>query len=420
MVLEDGDTSRAGWIDYDPNNPSMQLFTSRKTEDNLAFLTTEIDKATYAKLSRGIPFLRDQIAYEEFVKENPNWDSSLFLSLDKYVPISNAGITEASTDLADACPAHPQKKNGEPCDKRDAIDLPQQVLLEILKATEEINRENGTQVDPALVAAIIHHETDFRLFTENLHEKQKCKNGQCSDYGWGKGFAQLGKTDSEEYGLNWNEDPPNFSKCNADGFANSRCFKQVNEYCEKNFTLNTLKPYYCPNAAIKAVAKKISKLIPKTHNVHLRGEDGSLREVDLGKALNQNEEILLRNQVAAYNRRPARVFNSYSQFIQQNGDLPKEFGEAWSTLRQGNFTPTRNIGYGMLTREFINRCYVWNVAGLCGEIPEESLLTNYRSQMKDPQIISLFKKECENMMKNVAPLAGEEKSFSDLLEHLDW
>lgn len=388
MVLEEQEKnsgSRVGWIEVNLDHPEVQFFTSKPDEDKIAFLTTDIEKTYYLKLNEDLPLTEDHKAFEILRKGNPSWNKNLFLGLDQYVPISNSGVAQASTDVTKSCPTHPQKKNGDPCAKRMAFDLPQDFLKEIVLVTQALNKETGSSIEPALVASIIHHETDFNLFAENLHEKKQCESGECSDYGWGKGFAQLGKTDSSPYGINWDIDPPKFRKCKKGTPISSRCFDQVDSYCQKKFKNSKLMPYFCPRAAIKAVALKLSRLIPTVSEVYLRDGKGALYKTNLTPFLTQDKNTEIRNRVAAYNRRTARVLNSYSQFIQQNGKGPSEFGEAWSTLRDGNNTPTRNIGYGMLTREFINRCYVWNVAGLCGEIPENSLIDSYRDQLKGLQ-----------------------------------
>ena len=105
-----------------------------------------------------------------------------------------------------------------------------------------------------------------------------------------------------------------------------------------------------------------------------------LRAIDIGSYLQQSEAETLRSKVSIYNRGP-RIINSYVEFFDQKSRFPKSYGEAWTAVRVSE-TPTKEMGYQILSKEFVNRCYVWAVAGLCGETPKSSVIGQFHEQFK--------------------------------------
>ncbi|MCR9205939.1 MAG: hypothetical protein NXH75_15255 [Halobacteriovoraceae bacterium] len=301
-------------------------------------------------------------------------EQNLFTSLSDHLPISNENVPELADDDRVQCPMVPKRKNGEDCFSGKAHRLPR-FLKDFIKETAE---EYGQ--DPYLVMSIIHQESQYDLFMENLHEKNKCLRDEknCSAYRWGIGLAQLGKTDAHFYGLDWEGQLKRPRVCKGSGLLNLKCWERMNRNCQK-YEENTLKPINCPKPAIQAIVKKIKSLIPTKVPAWL--EDKQKQEVfpfDLSSILKRDKTETIRNLVGYYNR-TIKVTNSFIEYYDHKGSFPETFGQAWSMPRTSQ-APSKSIGYQLLTKEYINRCYVWKVAGLCGTIPSGSLYSQYKQQ----------------------------------------
>lgn len=299
---------------------------------------------------------------------------NLFTSLSDHLPISNENVPELADDDKLQCPKIPKRKNGKNCLTGKAHKIPDYLRDFIKETSLEFNQ------DPFLVMSIIHQESQYDLFMENIHEKQMCyQAGEgCSAYKWGVGLAQLGKTDAHFYGLDWEKQLKRPSICKGSGLLSKKCWDKMVKKCEK-YEEDLLKPIHCPKAAITAVIKKIKSLIPE--NVPAWLEDTNKGEVfsfNLSPILKSDPVETIRNLVGYYNR-TIKVTNSFIEYYDNKGKFPSTYGQAWSMPRTSQ-APSKSIGYQLLTKEYINRCYVWNVAGLCGAIPERSLYSQYKNQ----------------------------------------
>lgn len=381
------------WLPYETDYPVMKLFSHDLDGDKLAFPTDKLQLAYHAHVVRDLPVFEDNKKFEQeklrHARKGKKWDQEYFTSLRKYIPITNQQVTLKASDFKNACPDKPQRKNGQECfNQGRAFDLPDHIMTYIENAALEAELIYGRMIEPALVASIIHAETHFNTFRENRYEKDLClQKKQCSRYMWGKGLAQLGKTTAANFGIDWNRKIKKPRTCRRNPRARA-CFRSLEKICSQfdsdtsgsdNGNKNLPSPF-CPKMAIRAVAYKLAAAIPRNQIVWVRTPEKTVRKVNIVPYLFQNVTTGNRVLAAAYNRRGARVYNSFVEHYEQTGRFPTEFGEAWAATRREGRTPSSEIGYSILNKEFINRCYVWNIAGICGEVPEASLLYQYRKK----------------------------------------
>jgi len=356
-----------GWVSYSKEIPTGKIFDSNPI-DHLARPTDQIEKALYIQFPYSLEIELDSHSLTDEMKKR--MANNLFTSLDRYVPISNGNVIDVATDRNVSCPKIPKRKNGEDCLKAKALKL-SSALIQIIKEESLKVGEN-----PALVASIIQHESLFDVFTENLHEKNNCLADEknCSPYRWGVGLAQLGKTDAGLYGLSWEKTIKRPNACKGKNIIHESCLDAMLKKC-RPFLNDSLRPINCPRAAIRATALKIASMIPLYTPVWVK-DDGLISLVDLTPQLKRNPIEEMRNKVGLYNR-SIKVMNSFVEYFDQNGEFPRSYGEAWSQARTSQ-TPSISMGYQMLTKEYINRCYVWEVAGLCDKLPEDSLIAQFQ------------------------------------------
>jgi hypothetical protein len=369
--------NRYGLIHYDRQRPVGKLFGINPV-DKLSYPVASLSEAFYLVSTQELELEEDDrwIAGKEGKKLVKRMNENLYGKLSNYLPISNQNIVDVAKDLYNSCPTIPSRKNGRACHTAHAKKLPSFLKREIKKVAMKYN------LDPALVASIIQHESSFNPYIENRHEKNKCiKNEKlCSPYRWGKGLAQLGATDAHFFGLNWFKEIPRPKQCVGKSLLNKQCFIALRRVCKK-YDHQTLRPVNCPVAAIEAVAKKLHSLIPKKLPAWVKNHDGvpgSAKLINLSSVLQRTETEKIRNLVGLYNR-GVKVYNSYVEYYDHNGHFPQFFGEAWAMPRTER-SPSISMGYQMLTKEYIGRCYVWELAGICGPMPKRALVAQFRKQ----------------------------------------
>lgn len=358
------------WVSKDVDPLSFKIYT-KDSIDSLLKPTDDWKKAFYMTFSFSAKGKRQGDKLSPI--ERAYMEEHLFSRLENYVPISNAGVPELADDLNLACPKVPRKKNGESCPVGLAYKLPA-FLIEEIRALAIKHNE-----DPILVASIIHQESQYDLFIDNDHERKKClKLGRkCSPYRWGYGLAQLGRSDAALYGLNWDLKLKRDRKCKKKAnLMNEKCFMRMEEKCRK-YKNSALKPINCPRAAIEAVVRKVKAMVPSKTTVWLE-ESNQVVYHNLSEEFTSDPIEEARVKVGLYNR-AIKVVNSYVEYFDQHGRFPRFYGEAWAMPRTAD-SPSLSLGYQMLTKEYINRCYVWKVAGLCGEMPNSSLYKQYEGQ----------------------------------------
>ncbi len=378
QVINGSNSGAYIWFAMSPDEPIGKLFTQTEW-DHLATPTAENKNAFYIHLYKStLGRLNSVTLYEDSDKAlqmRQRLKESMFTKLDNYLPMTNHQNKELATDIIDSCPRLPQQQNGETCRTITASTLPAE-LIKIIETEAKAARE-----EPALVAAVLQNESNFDPFIENLFEKNLCheKSG-CGSYRWGKGLAQLGATNAVNYGLDWNHEIPRPVSCRRTGVLDSKCLFALLQSCEA-FSKLPLKPINCPQYAIRAIAQKLHLAISSKQEAWILNDDKTrIKTVDILPFLMQTPAEAFRSKLSIYNRGP-RLVNSYVEFYDQYGSFPKNYGEAWSTGRSPQ-TPSTAMGYQILSREYVNRCYIWAVAGICGELPKASVITQFRAQFK--------------------------------------
>ncbi|MFT6067845.1 MAG: hypothetical protein ACJAT2_001188 [Bacteriovoracaceae bacterium] len=370
-VLNGKAKNKLVWVDYSLDNPTGKIFGPNPI-DALARPTTNINEALYIQFPFKVEATEDSASFSG--QHKARLKKYLFTSLERYVPISNQDVPDIAEDYALACPERPKRKNGEYCHEARAFKLSEKL--------KSIIREEANSVSekPELVASIIQHESLFDVFSENLHEKNKCLKDEknCSPYRWGVGLAQLGATDAALYGLDWNLKVKKPKACKKSKITNDECLTKLIKTCSK-YNAHKLKPINCPRAAIRATALKIKAMIPDNVPAWVK-EDGKVKLVNLSNELQKNEVEKMRNQIGFYNR-SIKVVNSFVEYYDTHGSFPLTYGAAWAMVRSPK-SPSISMGYQMLTKEYINRCYVWELAGLCGDLPAHGLISQYQKQLK--------------------------------------
>ncbi len=359
------------WVDYSLNNPTGKIFGPNPI-DALARPTTNLKEALYIQFPFKVEATEDSASFSS--QHKARLKKYLFTSLDRYVPISNQNVPDIAEDYALACPERPKRKNGEFCHEARAFKLSKKLKSIIMEEANAVSEK------PELVASIIQHESLYDVFSENLHEKNKCLKDEknCSPYRWGVGLAQLGATDAALYGLDWNLKVKRPKACKKAKITNDDCLNKLIKTCSK-YKDHKFKPINCPRAAIRATALKIKAMIPSDVPAWVK-EDGKVKLVNLSSKLQSSEVEKMRNQIGFYNR-SIKVVNSFVEYYDTHGSFPLTYGAAWAMVRSPK-SPSISMGYQMLTKEYINRCYVWELAGLCGDLPANSLISQYQKQLK--------------------------------------
>ncbi len=376
LAIDSNDKGHA--FKYDPNSKNLSLFDNSKV-GLIAFPTNHVDHAVYIKAKNSIPTTNADATIRRLKADPEKWKmltQRRITDVNGKLTVTNGTQPVKATDTEVACPTQPQIKNGNLCAEPPAAKaLPPTLVRVINDAAKKYN------VPAALIASIIHQETEVNPFAENKDSKRQCEEATpekpCPDYKWEKGMAQLGANNARDYGLDWNTTIPRTSHC--DQILTETCFSYLENECAKVKAENA-KPVNCPGASIHAVAKHLSDAsLPEDMTVNVTSGNKS-GTVDFKAQLfsGKNDANEIRNRTGYYNRGP-RVFDSYHEFLSQNGRFAKNYGEAWATPRVDS-TPSKEMGYRVLQGEYVNRCYVWRVAGLCGDVPANSLYGQY-SQM---------------------------------------
>ncbi|MEK6579198.1 MAG: hypothetical protein AABZ55_08225 [Bdellovibrionota bacterium] len=298
-------------------------------------------------------------------------DRCTFALVDQalFYPISNLAMKEVESSEKDesVCPVKPVNKDGSACPKTEGIDLSKSTkLLSYLLEAQE-----ATGVDAALLSAILTQESRFDPYSENLEEKRSCKNTAkietCPKYGWSKGLAQLGSQMAMKYGLNWATSVPRFKECKRRGVISNGCMTAFERYCKRHKKGGP--SVFCPKEAIGALAQYLGDILKKDRRTRVLLKDswGKIndRVIDFKSTFLVNDANRFQFAAGEYNR-GFMVDNSIEELYRQLGRAPASYGEAWAIKRKTD-TPSKEIGFKILNREYLNRCYVWNIAGLCGE-----------------------------------------------------
>ncbi|MBT4762824.1 MAG: hypothetical protein HOO06_14115 [Bdellovibrionaceae bacterium] len=392
-------SSKKYWLQVDMNNLPGKLLTN-DLRDLLAFPTHNLYNAYYINTTREVILYSDSLdwnnIYDNFSEVGD--PEHLKHKFKNKLTSSGSGKPILTTDRYESCPIVPQKRNGELCIQ--PLKQKQVIAYTLNKKLKEFviaaSKEAG--IEPELLAAMIHQESHWNPFLENTWEKKICKNKdknsdpkeKCSDYRWSRGLGQFGKSISKTYGIDWGTDSFKFQRPKACGrnYKKARslaCTNSLIKLCkifENEIQTGSRKamPFICPESMIHATAQHLKDAFMGEIPVWITDTNGKIIKEDIHPLIFKSSAESMRARIA-YFHRGVRLINSYVDFYDTNGDWPKTYGEAWAGSQRRDESKTEvseQIGYDNLNRHFINRCHIWKLAGLCGEIPKESLIGKYK------------------------------------------
>jgi hypothetical protein len=248
---------------------------------------------------------------------------------------------------------------------------------------------NMSGIDPSIIKSLLFMETGITPLAENESEKKNPVPG----YKWGKGLCQMGANNASLYGLDWKALKP--AKVD-DAYMKKNCLRPGPE---------GLFPIWCPNAAIMAMGlylrfaldtgyqvnqirkvpppsmeELMKKPLPENYFEAITPKTISLEKKDIkGRTVKQSvrvDVLYTRNApetgrylAGMYNRGQMPI-NSLSEYVRQKKKFPLYYGQVWAVER---LTDSPNAP--MLAHEYINRCYVWKMGGLCGDEPQGHMKT---------------------------------------------
>lgn len=215
-----------------------------------------------------------------------------------------------------------------------------------------VEAANTHNVHPALIMASIAVETSFAgALLENESEKRAyLAGGGHRSYRWGKGIGQFGASNAADFNLNWYAPEP------------------ANEQAAWAATYNqapaagTAWSIWSPRGSILAKAIYLRRFLNRQFTDHVRASDGTATEdtYRVDHLYRFEPARKFRYVVGMYNRGLMPV-NSLKEGYRQNSLVPRDYLQAWNVPRLEQ-TPASSI----LHREYINRCHVAKVNGVCG------------------------------------------------------
>lgn len=377
---------KRGWIPVKPTKGRIRFYAVHNHQAFQTLIPTEAKFVRTIENTLGIlnlDFKAEDLGAFEFVEKEYTVDF-----FDRY-PRTRLTQVKAVDDAHwdTSCPERPIRKSGKQCQmppKR--YDIPSWLIADIRRSAKKHD------VHPAIVAAIIQKESFFNPFSvnryeKNLCEKQKRMGKECAAYKWGQGFAQTGATNSARFGLRWLERVRRPKACQRGRHVwRKSCYNHLVRACNAQVKKTGLASSYCPKQGIDAVARYVSELINSEHSMRVdvklaNGKWGE-RVVNVKDHMRRTLAEEFRYIVGMYNR-GKRPINSVEEHFRQHGKAPEWYDVAWTTRRVDGITPSSDMGYMILYKESINRCHVWQVAGLCGLALGDSLAGQYLELFPD-------------------------------------
>lgn len=258
--------------------------------------------------------------------------------------------------------------------KKSIIDTVKRVTNEVNGS----NPSNTTSINPAMLMALIDSESAFDPLVKNNFDDIGIAQFQFETAARTLKVAKENKNDPFWSKIDRvTEDKP--PECKTGKLVwnttTTKCIKALKSFCR---TPKDPRPsLHCPYFSIRLMAQHIKQILSEDINYtdEKTNEKFSLTEKLLG---DYSEESKMRFIASRYNR-GYRIYNSAIHQYENTGSITaaKNYIDLWSTKRPENFkfrSSTKRksnqkvdkYGGGNLDGHFINRCYVWNVSGLCG------------------------------------------------------
>ena len=290
-------------------------------------------------------------------------------------PICAQAMKEPLKNTTD-CPYPPKRKNTVNCNVASPTDLNRHapgyrdyVLGLILAATEKTKDFDPFGVDPGIVMSVLAQESWYNPMTTN----------QWKDTGIAQFQVETAKATVEymrTIGVNVpssvnTEIPPDCHTTTYNTPLSAACFKSLKAKCG---TAPYTQSLYCPGFGLELMAFHFLQIQRRTVMV-----DHQNNSYDVAMLLTPPDDFAaeIRHLTSVYNR-GFRIYNSAYHSFLKNKVWPtaNRYGALWSAPRSGSESNDPYPG-GSLTKHFINRCYVWAIAGICGGM-KNSLVSQYK------------------------------------------
>ena len=368
----------AGEYAWIPAIKERAKFRFYATDKEQSFQTLQLKQATYIRNSDNIAgYLNSNYKKQPDYKEIKQHRSKYSDTYPATNLVKNEHEALKQYEIK-ACPNHPKRLKSEFCSPVPRIyKLPKHLIQAVHRVAKKF------KIESALLAAIIHKESEFNPFSENEYEKKICakqkeKGERCTDYLWGQGLAQIGANNAKKYGMLWKHLMPRIKTCDRKKHIFKRkCFYSLERTCRAKYKKHKLWPTYCPTASIRAIAKNIQDIKNRQHQIFVKIKNTNKNKIiNLTKHMQRNKAEEFRYTIGIYNRGMKPV-NSIEEYYRQYGIAPSWYGHAWKAQRIVEETPSIEMGFLLLHNEVINRCHVWQLAGLCGKSLKGTLIDGY-------------------------------------------
>lgn len=246
-----------------------------------------------------------------------------------------------------------------------------------------VSAANETGVAPGLLAAMVHIESKFNPRLENTKEKNSVGGNESHKSNpsiWGKGIAQLGRSEGKILGLDWyGSYKSNHSKSGSVWHPGSAIEGMADLLLIKVKEINIIEKKH---NELVAQGKRKHKIEPPGSLAKFMLDRESFQPAPALKADGSNaKEIELYHQVAyaekmryltsMYNR-GMRAPNAIIAYLERTGSFPGYYGQAWS--EPPHETQSND---DVLYIQQINRGHIYRTAGLCGALPSASVVSKY-------------------------------------------
>ncbi len=238
--------------------------------------------------------------------------------------------------------------------------------------------QTASFVSPDIIAAMLSIESNYKPNLENLPEKREAggnENNRSHLSTWGKGIAQIGPAEATTLDLEWkgsyanNKSNPNHVFNPAVGIqgmgallvTKMRALTGVVKSFNENSNRNTKYPKLDPNTVLNFLLNRAEYLGDKC------------KSDPVCVATSEAERV--RYITSFYNRGMMSVY-SVLNYYNRTGMFPSSYGEAWNEP-PGLYHKNKKRQSIILRGQHINRGHIYRAAGLCGPMPDWSLVKKY-------------------------------------------
>lgn len=249
--------------------------------------------------------------------------------------------------------------------------------------TDFIEAANSAGLSPGLLAGMVHIESKFNPSLENISEKRSVGSNEHHKSNpsiWGKGIAQLGRAECKVLGCDWFGSYSENSGRTGSVWDSSTAIDGMAELVLKKVKeINIIEKKH---NQLVAQGKRKYKIVPEGSLARFMLDRTSYQPPPSLKADGSNRQEIAnyhkiaeaektRYLVSMYNR-GMRAPNAVLAYLERTGSLPGYYGQAWS--EPPHSTQKRD---DVLMLQQINRGHIYRSAGLCGDLPSDSIIAKY-------------------------------------------